>query len=242
MDCDADMGHLPPYKKDIPVPIPQNLDKLFMRLEKYIREYGKKSEAVIRKKRLAEEHKAQEERIVQIVAPNPDKNSIVSVMRYCRAGDLESVQTVWERAKEQFDVTTKDGLTVWNFAAKDMRILKFLVKIKKTAFTVFPIASACEVKSDVDKRLSLLKKLGADINEKNENGEPPLVVAAESFNVRAIRWLVRHGADISATNANGETATDIILKNKDVFKWRGTLQFLQQKNQPENMIRQFLTQ
>ena len=137
MDCDADTGYWPPYKKEIPVPTPQNLDKLFMWLEKYIREYGKKSEAAIRKERLAEEHKAQEERIAQIVAPNPDKNGIVSVMRYCRAGDLESVQTVWERAKEQFDVTTKDGLTVWNFAAKDIRILKFLVKIKKNGVYSF---------------------------------------------------------------------------------------------------------
>ena len=102
----------------------------------------------------------------------------------------------------------------------------YFIRHGKTDFSVSPIASACEVNDNVKKRLDLLFTIGADINEKNDAGEPPVVVAAEAFNVKAIRWLIAHGADTSSTNANGETAKDIILKNKDVFDWKNILKSL----------------
>ncbi len=154
-----------------------------------------------------------------VVDPNPDKNGVNALMRYCRAGDLNAVKLVWEHSREQFDAKTNKGLTPVNFAAKHLRALQFLFKHGKTDFTVSPVASACETKSDVEKRLDLLFKIGADIDAKNDDGELPIVVAAESFNVKAIRWLLKHGADKTATNANGETARDVVLKNKDVFNW-----------------------
>ena len=161
-----------------------------------------------------------------IIDPNPDKNGVNALMRYCQAGDMGAIRLVWKHSREQFDAKTKDGLTPVNFAAKHLRVLQFLFKHGKTDFSVSPIASACEVKDDVEKRLDLLFAIGADINAKNDDGEPPIVVAAEAFNVKAIRWLLKHGADKTATNANGETARDIVLKNKEAFDWKNILKSL----------------
>ena len=160
------------------------------------------------------------ERIKATVEPKPDKNGVNALMRYCQAGDLNAVELIWKHSRKQFYAKTKKGLTPVNFAAKRFDVLKFLVEHKKTAFAGSPIATACEVKDDVEERLYLLFKIGADINKKNDDGEPPIVVAAEAFNIKAIRWLLKHGADKTATNANGETARDIVLKNKDVFNWQ----------------------
>lgn len=172
------------------------------------------------------ERKEEEDRFRTIVDPNPDKKGVNALMRYCQAGNMGSIRLVWKHSCEQFDAKTKDGLTPVNFAAKHLRALQFLFKHGKTDFTVSPVASACEVKDDIKKRLDLLFNIGADINAKNNDGEPPIVVAAEAFNIKAIRWLLKHGADKSATNANGETARDIVLKNKDAFDWRGILKLL----------------
>ena len=83
-----------------------------------------------------------------------------------------------------------------------------------------PASSVC-IYPDSKSPLSL-----AFLNEKNDADEPPVVVAAEAFNIKAIRWLLKHGADKTATNAVGETARDIVLKNKDVFDWQNVPELL----------------
>lgn len=178
-----------------------------------------------KQKKAAEQRKAAE-RLERIVDPAPDKNGVNALMRYCQTGDVEKVRLVWKHSREQFDAKTKDGLTPVNFAAKQLRVLQFLCRRGETGSDVSPVAAACEIKDDVEKRLNLLFKAGADINAKNDAGEPPLVVAAEAFNVKAVRWLLKHGADKSATNANGETAKDIVLKNKDIFDWKNVPELL----------------
>ncbi|MBO4520548.1 MAG: ankyrin repeat domain-containing protein [Alphaproteobacteria bacterium] len=172
------------------------------------------------------EQKEEDEKFRTIVDPNPDKNGVNALMRYCQAGDMGAMRLVWKHSREQFDAKTNKGLTPVNFATKHLRALQFLFKHDKTDFTGSPVASACEVKDDVGKRLDLLFSIGADVNAKNDDGEPPIVVAAEAFNIKAIRWLLKHGADKTATNANGETARDIVLKNKDVFDWKNILKSL----------------
>ncbi len=199
--------------------IPRKLEKIFSRLQKLDQIFQKE---MITQKRLLEDRV----KLKELIDPKPDKNGIVAVMRYCQEGNLEALKTAWRYDKAQFDLKTKDGSTVLNFAAKQLSVLKFLIKKGKTEYGRSPVADACEVKDDIVKRLNLLKKLGADINEKNAKGEPPIVVAAESFNIAAIRWLVRYGADVFATNINNETARDVILKNKDVFLWGSTLKIL----------------
>ena len=199
--------------------LPEELEKLLVKLADLHIEFR------IKQAEEAEKRKAAE-RLSAIVEPNVDRNGVNALMRYCQAGDMGAIRLVWKHSREQFDAKTKDELTPMNFAAKNLRVLQFLFKHGKTDFTVSPVAAACEVKDSVEKRLDLLFKAGADINEKNDAGEPPVVVAAEAFNVKAIRWLLKHGADTSATNANGETAKDIILKNKDVFNWQGILKLL----------------
>ena len=166
------------------------------------------------------------ERLSRIIDPNPDKNGVNALMRYCQAGNMGAIWLVWKHSREQFDAKTDKGLTPVNFAAKQLRVLQFLFKHNKTDFTVSPVASACEVKDNIEKRLDLLFNIGADINVKNDDGEPPIVVAAEAFNIKAIRWLLKHGADKTATNANGETAREIVLKNKDAFDWKNILKSL----------------
>ena len=172
------------------------------------------------------ERKEKDEKFRIIVDPNPDKNGVNALMRYCRAGDTSAMRLVWKHSREQFDAKTNKGLTPVNFAAKHLRALQFLFRHDKTDFTVSPVASACEVKDNVEKRLDLLFTIGADINAKNDDGEPPIVVAAEAFNIKAIRWLIKHGADKTATNANGKTARDIVLKNKEAFDWKNVLKSL----------------
>lgn len=201
------------------VRISKKLEGIFKRFDRLYFQFQAEKE-------LKAKQEAEKIRLEEISDPKPDKNGVVAAMRYCQAGDLSSLQIVWKRDKKQFDAQTKNRLTPLNFAAKQWAVLNFLVKIGKAAHFISPVAAACEVKDNVVKRLNLLEKLGADINEKNENGEPPIVVAAESFNVAAVRWLVRHGADVSATNAKNETAREIILKNKDIFQWKNTLRIL----------------
>ena len=193
--------------------LPEELEKLLVKLADFHIEFR------IKQAEEAEKRKAAE-RLSAIVEPNVDRNGVNALMRYCQAGDLSAVELIWKHSRKQFYAKTKKGLTPVNFAAKQFDALQFLVKHKKTAFIGSPIASACEVKDDVGKRLDLLFGIGADVNAKNDDGEPPIVVAAEAFNIKAIRWLLKHGADKRATNANGETARDIVLKNKDVFNWQ----------------------
>ena len=206
------------------LPVSQRMHKMFLRLYTYNRKF---SDDQARQK----EQERQKSRIENLIRPAPDKNGFVAVMRYCQEGNLNALKTVWQYDKAQFDLRTKDGSGVLNFAAKQLSVLRFLIAKGKTAYGVSPIGAACEIKEDIVKRLNLLFKIGADIDEKNEYGEPPIVVAAESFNPAAVRWLIRNGADLSATNLNGETAYDIILKNKNLFDWKRTLKLLRQKMQ-----------
>ena len=147
------------------------------------------------------------------------QTGVKTLLENCAKGLLDRVRYVLNNFPQIFEkAESKDMLLS---AANDLSILRFLCDCGKTDVSDAPvILNACKSKKDVKERLDLLFELGADVFLKNNDGEPPIVVAAESFNIKAIRWLLKHGADKTATNANGETARDIVLKNKDVFDWK----------------------
>ena len=147
------------------------------------------------------------------------QTGVKTLLVNCEEGKLDRVGYVLNNFPQIFEKAESKDLLL--SAANDLSILRFLCDCGKTDVSDAPvIRNACKSKKDVKERLDLLFELGADVNAKNGDGEPPIVVAAESFNIKAIRWLLKHGADKTATNANGETARDIVLKNKDVFDWK----------------------
>ena len=143
------------------------------------------------------------------------QTGVETLLENCAEGRLDRVRYVLNNFPQIFGRAESKDLLL--SAANDLSILRFLCDCGKTDVSDAPvIRNACKSKKDVKERLDLLFELGADINAKNGDCEPPIVVAAEAFNIKAIRWLLKHGADKTATNANGETARDIVLKNKDV--------------------------
>ena len=153
------------------------------------------------------------------------QTGVKTLLENCAKGQLDRVRYVLNNFPQIFDRAESKDLLL--SAANDLSILRFLCDCGKTDVSDAPvIRNACKSKKDVKERLDLLFELGADINAKNGDGEPPIVVAAEAFNIKAIRWLLKHGADKTATNANGETARDIVLKNKEAFDWKNVLKSL----------------
>lgn len=59
---------------------------------------------------------------------------------------------------------------------------------------------------DGDHQLAAALRNGADPNDRDDSGEPPLLVAARRRRLEAVRILLECGADINATNAHGKSA------------------------------------
>ena len=177
--------------------------------------------AYFRKEQIKEDQRRLfREKSDQITQERTDKNGITSLMRFCETGAIKNVIRCWLKNPLFFDAVTKDGRTLINFAAKDLSCLRYIVKKKKTRFYFSPIADACELSSEVEKRLDLLKQAGFDINGANVHSETPLIVAVQTFNVRALKWLIRAGADKTVKNAEGKTAYDIARENSYIFDFR----------------------
>jgi ankyrin repeat protein len=67
--------------------------------------------------------------------------------------------------------------------------------------------------------VDLLLKRGANINEQNDVGLTPLmlaVIALEYNRFPTVRYLVEHGANINLTDKNNETALTKAIKNNDI--------------------------
>ncbi|EAY23150.1 myosin-light-chain-phosphatase regulatory chain, putative [Trichomonas vaginalis G3] len=58
---------------------------------------------------------------------------------------------------------------------------------------------------------------GANINYLDENGNSPLIVAAENGLKSLIRYLIRNGADASIKNHQGKTAFDVCDKSIQTY-------------------------
>ena len=181
------------------------------------------------KEKIEQFHKAQikeeqrrlfREKSDHITQERTDKNGITSLMRFCETGAIKNVIRCWLKNPLFFDAVTKDGRALINFAAKDLSCLRYVIKKKKTFSYFSAIADACETSSEVEKRLDLLKQLGFDINGANVHSETPLMVAVQTFNVRALKWLLKVGADKAVKNAEGETAYDIARENSRVFDFK----------------------
>lgn len=54
-------------------------------------------------------------------------------------------------------------------------------------------------------------KLGADVNDKDEDDKTPLEIAVGNMNIGAIHVLIDHGADIEAKNDKGETVLHLAV-------------------------------
>lgn len=69
------------------------------------------------------------------------------------------------------------------------------------------------------KRIKSLLDEGKNINEKDENGTTPLMVACKRGNLRIIKFLLEHGADVNVKNKNNKTAFDnFIWKEEYIMK------------------------
>ncbi len=63
----------------------------------------------------------------------------------------------------------------------------------------------------------LISKGEQDINQKENNGHTPLMLAAMRGNVSMVRLLVDLGADTSATNAEGKTALQLVQSHHKAY-------------------------
>ncbi len=61
----------------------------------------------------------------------------------------------------------------------------------------------------------LLIKNGADVNQADENGLTPLMVAVEEANLKMVRFLVKNGASVNVQNKKGETILQLAKKIGD---------------------------
>ncbi|MFL1672501.1 ankyrin repeat domain-containing protein [Paenibacillus dendritiformis] len=75
------------------------------------------------------------------------------------------------------------------------------------------------VVSEDIKRIKSLLDEGKNINEKDENGTTPLMVACKRGNLKIIKFLLEHGADVNIKNKNSKTAFDnFIWKEEYIMK------------------------
>jgi hypothetical protein len=72
--------------------------------------------------------------------------------------------------------------------------------------TVVPTEAGETESPDSVKRVSDLLAQGADINAKSPGAEPPIVLAASSGHIIALKMLLDRGADVNAQNDRGHTA------------------------------------
>lgn len=165
----------------------------------------------------AEKRRAFLEKRNEEIKERTDKNGVTSLMRFCAGGALRQVVRIWQKEPHRFDAAANDGRTVINFAARSLPCLRFVLKKGKTRYNFSPLADACEMPADIDRRLDLLIRAGMDINAANPETETPLIVAAQTFNVRALNRLIAEGADKTIKNAEGKTAYDIVAQNSAVF-------------------------
>lgn len=168
-------------------------------------------------KALEEKRRAFFEKVHEEIKEQTDKNGVTSLMRFCESGALKKVIRIWLKEPQRFNAAARDGRTVINFAAKDLACLKFILKKGKTAYRFSPLADVCETSPDIEERLDLLMRAGVDIDATNPDKETPLIVAAQTMNVRALKCLLAAGADKTVKNAEGKTAHDIAVENGVVF-------------------------
>lgn len=168
-------------------------------------------------KALEEKRRAFFEKVHEEIKEQTDKNGVTSLMRFCESGALKKVIRIWLKEPQRFNAAARDGRTVINFAAKDLACLKFILKKGKTAYRFSPLADVCETSPDIEERLDLLMRAGVDIDATNPDKETPLIVAAQTMNVRALKCLLAAGADKTVKNAEGKTAYDIAVENGVVF-------------------------
>lgn len=60
--------------------------------------------------------------------------------------------------------------------------------------------------------MSLLEA-GADINQRGNNGQRPILQAAERGSEKLVLWLLENGADITAATPDGEKAVELAARN-----------------------------
>ncbi|KAJ3112420.1 hypothetical protein HDU96_004563 [Phlyctochytrium bullatum] len=81
-------------------------------------------------------------------------------------------------------------------------------------FGTTALAFACAEGSDVSDRISLLIKRGASVNPPSRDKSSPLIEAARSQNLDAIKTLLKAGADVDWVDRKGETALHYAIQDK----------------------------
>ncbi len=73
------------------------------------------------------------------------------------------------------------------------------------------------------KMLDLLRKNNVDLNARNENGETPLIFAAQRGNLFAMKWLIKNGADLTAQDKEGNNFLSYLspANQAEIFKLEG---------------------
>ncbi len=149
------------------------------------------------------------------------QTGVETLLENCAKGQLDRVRYVLNNFPQIFDRADSGDLLC--AAAGNIKILRFLIEHGKTTLTVSPIPSACESVKNIEKRVNLLIKLGANVNEKDKNGEPPVVFAARRDYDRVVSCLVRRGADINARDKDGDTPLIVAAKYKNIKTMRKLL-------------------
>jgi hypothetical protein len=114
----------------------------------------------------------------------------------------------------QVDPVDPEGHTPLELAILNGRIQTAEVLIKAGA-TFDPSRLMTEIaRANVTDRdvVRFLKHKGGDIDNVDEQGNTPLLIAARDGNHRLIHHLVEYGADVNARNQAGETALELVRR------------------------------
>ena len=101
------------------------------------------------------------------------------------------------------------------------RMVDFLLKnganvnVKCRTWRQTPLMGACKVGTKVEKCVEILLQAGANSNQKDSQGNTPLMFASRSLFVsdKIIQLLFENGADVNAVNKHKETAIHIAIEN-----------------------------
>ncbi len=146
------------------------------------------------------------------------------------------------RTKADFKKPDTGGVTPF-FAALKNKFYEAgaFILHRLTGFSIYedndygqhPIHALCHSHSSqnkLDELFSLFKENHVDLNSRNENMETPLMVAANSNNINAIKALIDNGADVCLVDRDGETFLNHLKKRNRAE----VLEYMRQKHMNAN--------